>query len=118
MEGNFEVEEAAAQKEDCAPYGAVSFGLRTVLHFRKDLLSLRVGSEEVVGPVDKARHQDESQDPLRYEVTLQRHFSTSTKFAHVESRFCGSKQRGKAASCTSTNPCARRACSRSVAVGL
>src|SRR5436190_17965424 len=51
-------------------------------------------------------------------LTLQRHFSTSTKFAHVESRFCGGKQRGKAASCTSTNPCARRACSRSVAVGL
>jgi hypothetical protein len=51
-------------------------------------------------------------------LPLQRHFSTSTKFAHVESRFCGGKQRGKAAYCTSTNPCARRACSRSVAVGL
>ena len=51
-------------------------------------------------------------------LTLQRHFSTSTKFAHVESRFCGGKQRGKAAYCTSTNPCARRACSRSVAVGI
>src|SRR2546426_7311430 len=51
-------------------------------------------------------------------LTLQRHFSTSTKFAHVESRFCGGKQRGKAAACTSTNPCARSACSRSVAVGL
>jgi hypothetical protein len=55
---------------------------------------------------------------LLTDITLQRHFSTSTKFAHVESRFCGGKQRGKAAYCTSTNPCARRACSRSVAVGI
>jgi hypothetical protein len=51
-------------------------------------------------------------------LTLQRHFGALDKFAHVESRFCGGKQQGKAASCASTNPCARRACSRNVAVGI
>jgi integrase len=52
------------------------------------------------------------------DLALQHHFSASTKFAHVKSRFCGRKQRGKAAFCTPINPCARRACSRSVAVGV
>src|SRR4030095_9015638 len=51
-------------------------------------------------------------------ITLQRHFSASTKFAHVKSRLCGRKQRGKEAFCTPINPCARRACSRSIVVGL
>src|SRR4029453_11811298 len=54
--------------------------------------------------------------PLR--LSLQRHFSASTKFAHVKSRLCGRKQRGKEAFCTPINPCARRACSRSIVVGL
>jgi hypothetical protein len=51
-------------------------------------------------------------------VTLQRHFNASTKFAHVKSRFCGRTQRGKAVFCPLINPCARRARSRSVAVGV
>src|SRR5262249_37625535 len=51
-------------------------------------------------------------------LPLQRHFSASTKFARVKSRFCGRKQRGKAAFCTPINPCARSVWSRSVAVGL
>lgn len=32
---------------------------------------------------------------VREDLTLQRHFSTLTKFAHVESRFFGRKQQGK-----------------------
>jgi predicted transposase YbfD/YdcC len=51
-------------------------------------------------------------------LTLQRHFSALTKFAHVESRFCGRKRRGKAALEVPINPCAGSVCSRSVAVGL
>src|SRR5262245_11459467 len=52
------------------------------------------------------------------QLSLQRHFSASTKFAHVKSWLCGRKQRGKVAFCTPRNPCARRACSRSIVVGL
>src|SRR5499427_808698 len=51
-------------------------------------------------------------------ITLQRHFSAMTKFAHVESRFCGHRRRGKVAFDVPVNPCVRSACSRSVAVGL
>ena len=51
-------------------------------------------------------------------ITLQRHFSALTKFAHVESRFCGRKRRGKAALEVPINPCAGSVRSRSVAVGL
>src|SRR5438445_12624477 len=53
-----------------------------------------------------------------YTLTLQRHLGVLSKFAHVESRLCGRQRRGKAAFDVSINPCARRACSRSVAVGL
>src|SRR5262249_19416019 len=38
--------------------------------------------------------------------------------AHVESRFCDRKRRGKAALDVPVNPCVRSVCSRSVAVGL
>src|SRR6266568_4102600 len=51
-------------------------------------------------------------------LALQRHFNALTKFAHVESRFCGRKRRGKAAFDVPLNPCSRSVCSRSVAVGL
>ena len=51
-------------------------------------------------------------------LALQRHFNALTKFAHVESRFCGRKRRGKAALDVPINPCVRSVCSRSVAVGL
>src|SRR5262245_61166409 len=51
-------------------------------------------------------------------LTLQRHFSALPKFAHVESRFCGRKRRGKAIFDVPINPCVRDACSKSVAVGL
>src|SRR2546425_1810056 len=43
-------------------------------------------------------------------LTLQRHLSALAKFAHVESRFCGRKRRGKAAFDTPINPCVRSAC--------
>ena len=52
------------------------------------------------------------------ELPLQRHLIALLKFAPVESRFCSCKQRGKATFDTPINPCARSACSRSVAVGL
>ena len=51
-------------------------------------------------------------------LTLQRHFSAMAKFAHVESRFCGHRRRGKAAFDVPVNPCVRSVCSRSVVVGL
>jgi hypothetical protein len=51
-------------------------------------------------------------------LTLQRHFSALPKFAHVESRFCGRKRRGKALFDVPINPCVRDTCSKSVAVGL
>src|SRR4029453_4496966 len=51
-------------------------------------------------------------------LTLQRHFRASATFVHVESRFCGCKQQGEAAFCPSINPCVRRVCSKSVAVGI
>ena len=49
-------------------------------------------------------------------VTLQRHLIALLKFAPVELRFCSCKRRGKATFDTPINPCARSACSRSVAV--
>src|SRR5207249_860350 len=52
------------------------------------------------------------------DFSLQRHLGVLSKFAHVESRLCGRQRRGKAAFDVSINPCARRACSRSVAVGF
>ena len=51
-------------------------------------------------------------------IALQRHFSAMAKFAHVESRFCGHRRRGKAAFDVPVNPCVRSVCSRSVVVGL
>lgn len=51
-------------------------------------------------------------------LSLQRHFSALPKFAHVDSRFCGRKRRGKALFDVPINPCVRDACSKSVAVGL
>src|SRR5262249_40125602 len=51
-------------------------------------------------------------------LTLQRHFNVLPKFAHVESRFCGRKGRGKSAFDVPINPCVRSICSQSVAVGL
>ena len=42
--------------------------------------------------------------------TLQRHFSRLTKFAHVESRFCGRKRQEKAVFYVSINPDANKAC--------
>src|SRR4029450_330148 len=56
--------------------------------------------------------------PPCFMVSLQRHFSASTKLAHVKSWLRGRKQRGKVAFCTPINPCARRACSRSIGGGL
>src|SRR4029450_5865062 len=55
---------------------------------------------------------------MRACLTLQRHFRASATFVHVESRFCGCKQQGEAAFCPSINPCVRRVCSKSVAVGI
>src|SRR5215510_2270849 len=52
------------------------------------------------------------------EVTLQRHLRALLKFSPVESRFCSCKRRGKTTFDTPINPCARSACSRSVAVGV
>ena len=51
-------------------------------------------------------------------LTLQRHLSASTKFAHVESRFFGRKRQGKVVFYPSANLCDGRACSVSVAVGV
>jgi hypothetical protein len=51
-------------------------------------------------------------------LALQRHLIALLKFVPVESRFCSCKRRGKATFDTPINPCARSACSRSVAVGL
>src|SRR5215510_319870 len=58
------------------------------------------------------------QSACKHHLSLQRHLSTLTKFAHVESRFCDRKRRGKAALDVPVNPCVRSVCSRSVAVGL
>src|SRR5215471_15342120 len=51
-------------------------------------------------------------------IPLQRHLIALLKFAPVESRLCSCKRRGKATFETPINPCARSACSRSVAVGV
>src|SRR5712691_7367644 len=51
-------------------------------------------------------------------LSLQRHFSVLTKFAHVESQLSGRKRQREAVFCAPVNLCARRACSASVAVGL
>ena len=51
-------------------------------------------------------------------LTLQRHLSALTKFAHVESRVCGRKQQGKAVLYPSENPCVKKPVPISVAVGL
>jgi hypothetical protein len=51
-------------------------------------------------------------------ITLQRHFGVLSKFAYVESRLCGRQRPRKAAFDVPINPCARSACSRSVAVGI
>jgi hypothetical protein len=51
-------------------------------------------------------------------LTLQRHFSALTKFAHVELRVCSRKRRGKAALDVPINPYVRSVGSRSVAVGI
>src|SRR5437899_9166180 len=51
-------------------------------------------------------------------LSLQRHLIALLNFAPVESRFGSCKRRGKATFDIPINPCARSACSRSVAVGL
>jgi hypothetical protein len=51
-------------------------------------------------------------------IALQRHLSMSTKFAHVESRFCGHKQPGKTVFYTPINLCVRKHVYRSVVVGI
>src|SRR2546427_13094277 len=51
-------------------------------------------------------------------LTLQRHLIALLNFAPVESRFGSCKRRGKATFDIPINPCARSACSRSVAVGI
>ena len=51
-------------------------------------------------------------------ITLQRHLSALTKFAHVESRVCGRKQQGKAVLYPSENPCVKKPVPISVAVGI
>src|SRR5262249_33654644 len=53
-----------------------------------------------------------------YSLSLQRHFSTLTKFSRVESRFYGRKQRGKAAFDVPINPCGGSLRYRNVAVRL
>ena len=53
-------------------------------------------------------------DPL----PLQRHFRVLTKFAHVELRLSGRLRRRGVMFYKLVNPCDRRACSTSVAVGL
>src|SRR5262245_11094750 len=65
-----------------------------------------------------SQHSSPSVSTFHRVLTLQRHFSAPTKFVHVKSWFCRREQRGKVASCIPINPCVRRACSRSVAVGL
>src|SRR2546426_4171005 len=50
--------------------------------------------------------------------TLQRHFRVLTKFAHVELRLSGRLRRRGVMFYKLVNPCDRRACSTSVAVGL
>src|SRR5713101_5696843 len=51
-------------------------------------------------------------------VTLQRHFSVLTKFAHVELRLSGRLRRRRVIFYKLVNPCDRSACSTSVAVGV
>src|SRR5262249_52045690 len=51
-------------------------------------------------------------------LSLQRHFSTLTKFSRVESRFYGRKQRGQAAFDVPINPCGGSLRYRNVAVRL
>src|SRR5262245_22686059 len=66
----------------------------------------------------KRSYNLECESGLHTKITLQRHFSASTKFAHEKSRFCGRKQRGKEAFCAPINPCSRRTCFRNVDVGV
>ena len=51
-------------------------------------------------------------------LSLQRHFSALTKFAHVESRFFGRKQQGKVVFYASVTLCVRKVCRINVAVGI
>jgi hypothetical protein len=51
-------------------------------------------------------------------LTLQRHLSVLTKFAHVESRLSGRKRQRKVVFYAPVNLYDRRVCSASVAVGL
>jgi hypothetical protein len=41
---------------------------------------------------ERVQHIRAQMRDLSEELALQRHFSASTKFAHVKSRFCGRKQ--------------------------
>src|SRR5215472_1536253 len=43
----------------------------------------------------------------RKDISCQRYCSAVTKFAHVESRFCGCKRRGEATFDVPINPCVR-----------
>src|SRR5262245_41697390 len=66
------------------------------------------------GRVRGSMASPEALEPL----ALQRHLKALLKFAPVESRFCSFQRRGKVTFEIPINPCARSACSRSVAVGL
>ena len=77
--------------------------------FKERAVKLAVESEQPIAQTAR---------DLGVNETLQRHFSAMAKFAHVESRFCGHRRRGKAAFDVPVNPCVRSVCSRSVAVGL
>jgi hypothetical protein len=52
------------------------------------------------------------------QISPQRHFSTLTKFADVESRFCGRKRQREEVFYTPVTLCGRRPCSTNVAVGI
>ena len=64
------------------------------------------------------RYNIVSEQDVAEALSLQRHLSMSTKFAHVESRFCGHKQPGKTVFYTPINLCVRKHVYRSVVVGL
>src|SRR5687768_10343803 len=53
-----------------------------------------------------------------FDYILQRHLHVLTKFAHIESRFCGRKGRGEAVFEVAVNSCVKSTCSLSVAVGV
>ena len=55
---------------------------------------------------------------MRQDLALQRHLRVLTKFAHIEPRLSGRLRRREVIFYKPVNPCDRRVCSTSVAVGL